>query len=311
MTRIRNTHMSMKRRGWWLWSLLFGTALLTRAEIGTWHNFTSMSEVRGVIRSGTTYWAATSGGLFQWNPSSNSYILVTSAEGLRNIDLTAIAIDSAGRIWTGTSTGILHVYDPLTGSVRTILDIANANQTNKRINALTVVGDTVLINTEFGLSIFRISRFEFGDTYSRFGSESSQTRIAVSASTVFDGKLWVCVSDGQLINRIAIASLSNPNLLPPESWTMYVVGSPGNVPRTLNVFSGKLYAGTSAGLYVFDAGTWSPVAATCRKLDPRNLHDDNDLLIATSANTDFPPDCTTCPRAIRRHTVLPPNGAHR
>jgi ligand-binding sensor domain-containing protein len=257
--------MSMMGRGWWLWILLIGAGCLSRAEVGTWRNFTSMSTVRGVVRDGTTFWAATSGGLFQWNPELNSYLLVTSAEGLRSIDLTALAIDGAGRIWTGTSTGILHVYDPRTGSVRYILDIANANQTNKRINSLTVVGDTVLINTAFGLSIFRISRFEFGDTYSRFGSVSAQSRIAVSASTTFDGKLWACVSDGQLINQIAVANLSNPNLLPPESWSMQVVGSPGTVPRTLTVFSGKLYAGATTGLYVYNdqalsGGTWTAVA---------------------------------------------------
>ena len=243
---------------------------------GNWRNYTSMMEVRSVIRDGEVYWAATSGGLFRWTPSPGGFLLLTNAEGLRTIDLTAVSIDTAGGIWTGAANGTIHLYNPATGSVRPILDIATANQTNKRINAITVRGDTVLFSTEFGLSLFRISKFEFGDTFSRFGNIPVGTRTSVTDAVIFDGKIWACISDGQNVNRVAMASLANPNLLPPEAWTLQTVGTASTIPRSLVVFAGRLYVGTSSGLFSFANNTWTEVAG----LSGRNIID---LALSTSA----------------------------
>jgi ligand-binding sensor domain-containing protein len=232
---------------------------------GTWRNYTSMMEVRSVVRDGAAYWAATSGGLFRWTPQTDEYLRLTNAEGLRTIDLTAVNVDVEGDVWTGAANGTIHVYTPSTGTVRAVLDIAAANQTNKRINAIAMAGDTVLFSTEFGLSLFRISRFEFGDTYSRFGTIPAGTRTSVTSAVIHDGRIWACISDGQTVNRVAMASLSNPNLLPPESWTLQTVGGSASVPRTLAVFAGRLYAGTSTGLFSYAANTWSEVSGLSGK----------------------------------------------
>ena len=224
-----------------------------------------MMEVRAVVRDGAAYWAASSGGLFRWTPATEDYLRLTNAEGLRTIDLTAVNVDADGNVWTGSTNGTIHVYTPSTGSVRTVLDIATANQTNKRINAIAVTGDSILFSTEFGLSLFRISRFEFGDTYSRFGTIPAGTRTSVTSSVIHDGQIWACISDGQTVNRVAMASLANPNLLPPEAWTLHAVGGAASVPRTLGIFAGRLYAGTSTGLFYYTSNTWSEVAGLSGK----------------------------------------------
>jgi len=226
-----------------------------------------MQNVTAVVRDGSSLWAASSGGLFRWIPSTNQFLLLTNAEGLRSIDLTAVNVDRHGDVWSGASNGTIHVYTPSTGTIRTILDIATSNQTNKRINAITVAGDTVLFSTEFGLSLFHIGRFEFGDTYSRFGAIPAGTRTSVSSSVVHNGKIWACISDGQTVNRVAAASLANPNLLPPEAWTLHQVGGTTSVPKSLAVFAGSLYAGTSTGLYVEQQGVWTVVPG----LDGKNI----------------------------------------
>ena len=255
----------MMKRGWQACALLFLAPLCALAATGTWRNFTSMKDVRGVVRDGSSFWAASSGGLFRWNTQADDFLLLTNAEGLRNIDLTAVYVDGAGDVWSGSTNGVLHVYTPSTGSIRPILDIATANQTNKRINAIVVQGDTALICTEFGLSVFRIARFEFGDTYTRFGSVPAATRTSVLSAVMHNGRLYACISDGQTVNNVAVANLNNPNLLPPESWTLQTVGGPGFVPRTLTVFNGRLYAGTTGGLYYEDGENWIPVAGLSGK----------------------------------------------
>lgn len=251
----------MKKQEWCLSAFILLLSTVAMAGPGTWRTYTSMKDVRGIVRDGTAYWAATSGGLFRWNSTSDEFQIFTTANGLLNADLTIAAIDGNGSIWTGSSTGLLHALIPSNGSIRTILDIAQSNQINKNINALVVVGDTLLIGTDFGLSVFRIGKFEFGDTYSKFGVGTSGTRFSVLAAAIYDGKIWAAISDGQTINCVAVASLSTPNLLPPESWTLETVGSASTIPASLAVFAGRLYVGTNSGLYVRSGTTWSPVDA--------------------------------------------------
>jgi ligand-binding sensor domain-containing protein len=261
-------------------------SLTLQAETGIWKNFTSMKDVRGVVRQGNVFWAATSGGLFAWEKGSGSYELFTNAEGLQNNDLTAIGSDYRGDIWTGTSTGIIHVYSPQTGTWRYILDIATADQTNKRINSFTMHGDTVLICTEFGLSMFKINDFEFGDTYTKFGSLSTNVRIRVSSASIFHDSIWAAISDGQSINRLAVGSLSIPNLLPPESWSLRIVDGPGIAPTTLSVLGDRLYTGTTGGLYYLDGGSWVAVGPLVGK-DIVSTSSSGSVLAVCTSNETF------------------------
>lgn len=253
------------KSGWRVCAVVLLGPVCALAATGSWRNYTSMQEIRAVVRDGSSYWAASSGGLFRWTPASDQYLLLTNAEGLQTIDLTAVDVDRHGDVWTGSSNGTVHVYTPSSGAIRTVLDVATSNQTNKQINAITVAGDTALFCTEFGLSLFHIGDFEFGDTYSRFGSIATGTRTAVRSAVIHGGKIWACISDGQNINRVAVASLANANLLPPEAWTLQMVGSTGSIPTVLAVFAGNLYAGTTTGLYVEQNGVWNAVAGLSGK----------------------------------------------
>jgi ligand-binding sensor domain-containing protein len=265
----------MKRRMVYVCAMAGCIVAVATAGVGTWKNFTSLKDVKDIAQSGDTVWAATSGGLFSWNEGASTYRIFTNAEGLQNIDLTAIGIDRLGDIWTGTSTGVLHILSPTDGSWRYVLDIALTNQTNKRINRLAVYGDTILICTDFGLSVFDREKFEFGDTFSKFGNLSIGVRISVWDAAIYDGKIWAAISDGQGNNRLAVASLSNPNLLPREAWSLQIVGGALGAPVALSVFNNQLYAGTSAGLYVLQGGTWVAV---------RSLENAPVVRAATSAN---------------------------
>ncbi|MGA9121637.1 MAG: two-component regulator propeller domain-containing protein [Bacteroidota bacterium] len=228
--------------------------------VGTWRNFTSMKNVSAVASGGAAYWASTSGGLFRWSPADNSYLKLTSAEGFQSITLTAVAVDPDGTVWSGSSNGYLHVYQPSTGSLRVIVDLATATQTNKQINGISIAGDTVLICTEFGLSVFRRSRFEFGDSYTRFGTIPTGTRIAAIAALIASNRLWVGITDHQHGNWIASAPLDGTNILVPTAWTLDVLGDGSALPTAMAEFNGSVYAGTANGLYVRTQTGWTPVA---------------------------------------------------
>jgi ligand-binding sensor domain-containing protein len=247
---------------WWVLAAavcLLGSSARPQG-IGTWRNFTSMKNVSAVAWDGSSCWASTSGGLFRWTPADNSYLKLTSADGFQSITLTAVAVDPDGDVWSGSSNGYLHVYTPSTGSLRVIVDLATTTQTNKQINALSVVGDSVLICTEFGLSIFRRSKFEFGDSYTRFGTIPSGTRLAAVNAIIAGNRLWVAITDRQKGNWIASAPLDGTNILVPDAWRLDILGDGTALPTSLAEFAGVVYAGTSNGLYVHSASGWDSIA---------------------------------------------------
>ncbi len=235
-------------------------AIQALTQVGAWKNYTSMQDVRAMTRNGNTLWAVTSGGLFSWKEGSEEYTKYTNADGLQSTNLTAVAIDRNGDVWSGAATGIIHVYTPSTNTWRFVPDIANSNQTNKQINSLIVYGDTLLISSGFGLSVFRIKQFQFGDTYTKFGSLAN-VRVSVSSAAIHDGKIWAAISGGPATNRIASASLSNPNLLPAEAWTLSTAGTEATITRQLAAFNSRLYASTTNGLFFYEGASWTPVAA--------------------------------------------------
>ncbi len=259
------TRMTMKKSVWCV--ILLVVPHLAIAAVGTWRNYTSMKAVRDIVRAGDIYWAATSGGLFAWREGSSEFQRFTNAEGLRNVDLTAIAVDHRGDIWSGTSTGVIQIYSPAQHTWRYILDIELSGQTNKRVHRLVVYGDTVLVCTDFGVSVYDNDRGQFGDTYSRFGTLPATSRVSVYDAILHSGNIWVAVGTGQNTNYVAVASLANPNLLPPESWSLQTVEPTLGQVRSLAVFNGSVYAGTSRGLYWNGTGPWTGVPS----LDGQNV----------------------------------------
>ena len=96
------------------------SAIQAYGQVGIWKNYTSMQEVRGIARSGNIIWAVTSGGLFSWKEGSELYTKYTNADGLQSTNLTAVAVDKNGDVWTGATTGIIHAYSPATNKWRRV-----------------------------------------------------------------------------------------------------------------------------------------------------------------------------------------------
>jgi ligand-binding sensor domain-containing protein len=115
--------------------------------IGEWKTYTSKHEIRGIAadKNNATLWAATSGGMFSYDFAVGSFQEFATSEGLQTIDLTAIAVDTYGSVWAGSSNGIIHVYTPLARSWKIISDLYLFNSTNKRINSFISINDTMFI----------------------------------------------------------------------------------------------------------------------------------------------------------------------
>jgi len=227
-------------------------------SVGKWKSYTSKKEVRNVIVTHGTAWAVTSGGLFSYQLTDGSIEQFTTSEGLHSIDLTAIAADSSGTLWIGSSNGLLHSYSPQMKVWNYFTGISSlADEPKKQINGLRVSGDTLYILSEVGLSIFSISKLEFGDTYRRFGTGTKQLQGNVLAFERFQNAFWIATSTG-----IAFTLATNSNPSDPASWQLSNSGISSYDIRSLGVYHDTLFAGTSYGLAWYNGSSWVVVQET-------------------------------------------------
>jgi len=228
-------------------------------DSGRWKNYTDMKTVSALAISYDSLWAATSGGLFLFLSSSGRFVKHTNSEGLSSNELTAVTIDRIGRVWVGSSDGFMNVYDPHTQVWREIRDIRQSQRIQKGIRALYVLGDSLLVGTDFGVTVFVMSRFEFLDTYSNFGFPS---QAKVNDVIVHNKRLFVATDQG-----IAAGSLSSPNLASPSSWTRYADsdGLPSRLTTALAVLRDTVVAGTENGASWFDGNSFRPIPSLAGK----------------------------------------------
>ena len=209
-------------------------------QVGTWKNYTDMKTLRAIAISHGVLWGATSGGLFS-SSSNGSTVKYTNAEGLSSNDLTALAADTRGRLWIGSAQGTIDILDPANGQWMHVNDIAQSNRIQKGIRSFFITGDSVFVTTDFGVSVFRLSRWEFGDTYANFGFS---TQASVNRMLIVNDRLWLATTLG-----VATAPRYALNLSSPSSWSRYQTtdGLPANEVTSIAAFHDTVVVGTTLG----------------------------------------------------------------
>jgi ligand-binding sensor domain-containing protein len=228
-------------------------------QTNQWRNSTDMKSVRSVGFSSDRLVAATGGGMFMYDKSVGRYSKWTNSENLSTNDLTALMVDRGNRIWVGSSDGAIDVFDQSAGSWQTIQDIANSSRPKKAIRGFLGSGDSVFVVSDFGVSVFIVSQWEFGDTYASFGFP---TQPAVSRTIILHNQIFVGSDQG-----VASASLSSPNLSAPTSWTTYASaqGLSANGVTSMTVFHDTLLVGSPDGIFFFTGNSFQFVISSAGK----------------------------------------------
>lgn len=224
---------------------------------GLWKTFTAMEHVRCGLENGSTIWAAGPGGLFAADLVSQTISTYTVSDGLSGNDLAALLLYN-GSLWIGGVNGAVDILHP-DGSWRSIQDIRDSQRIQKKIRTLVAEGDTVFIGSDFGVSVYRYSREEFGDTYANFGF-TGQT--GVNGLVVRNSELWVATDQG-----VARAERFGLNLSAPTSWQRYQTGQglPSNAVTAIIVVQDTLVVATSSGAAFFDGSGFQPVSSMAGK----------------------------------------------
>ncbi len=231
---------------------------------GTWRLHTTLQRTSSVTAFGdTAVWAATSGGVYRVRlgaaGATDAVRTYTTADGLAGLSARAIAADGKrGAVWIGYADGVLDRVDIATGAVRTLRDIARADRFAQRsVTRLVSLGDTLYAATRFGVVAFDPVALVARETYSRFGTlPAASSAYDVARGPLPSGAtgLVVAVEGG-----VAFGALDGRNLQDPGNWTVESLGAP---VRSVGVAGGRLYAGTTGGVFVRSAGvggTWTRV----------------------------------------------------
>ncbi len=225
------------------------------SSVGRWRNFTDMKSVAAIDVRADAAWAATTGGAFAYMFPSSGFQKYTNSEGLSSNELSAVSIDQAGRIWLGSTDGSISLYE---NGWRLIMDIALSNRLQKSIRKFVQRGDSMFVASDFGVSVYVISKQEFADTYSNFGVSSP----VVSSVLIHAGRIWVATNQGA-----AMATLGSLNLTSPTAWTIYgaAKGLPSPSATCLGVFSDTLVIGTNNGAAFFLADSFRAMNSTASR----------------------------------------------
>jgi|WetSurMetagenome_2_1015567.scaffolds.fasta_scaffold14806_5 ligand-binding sensor domain-containing protein len=276
----------------------------SQQQSGQWKSFTDMKSVRSAVQVGSSIWAATSGGVFVFDTVSGQYKQFNHSNGLSSNDMRCIVVEPGNRIWVGGADGFINTYNLETGMWLSI----NANRSNgdSRIGVqdLFLQGDTMFVATVFGVIPFKISKWEFGDTYASFGFLSSPV-----VKCVYTDQSHIFVGTDQ---GLAVAPLTASNLSAPDPWTIYttIPGLSSSIVTALTELRDTLAIATDNGMAYYVNGLFGVVGTLVGKpLLDLSRDSDGKLLILRNEGEGFRIESLTAfseaPQLVDSNSALP------
>lgn len=253
----------------------------TAQQFINWENYTALKNVQDVSISSDVFWSAATGGAFLYSTATNQFTTLHKSDGLQGNSLTSVIGDNLGRTWFGSVEGIIDIYNTSNNNLEVILDIYNSNQINKRINDFASSGDTIIVSTDFGVSLIDANSFLFFDTFFKFGSFPSNTRVN---STLKSGLFYVCTDQG-----VAIQKPGAFNLSAPESWNVYSIaqGLPSNKTLKAGLYQGQLIVSTDKGFSRLANNSWGNLIPGLNNTNIADFQISGDSILIVAQNNIY------------------------
>ncbi|NOX88335.1 MAG: hypothetical protein GXO77_04855 [Calditrichaeota bacterium] len=223
-----------------LFTLFLTAAVLFAQGSHDWESVTNMNDVRDIAIRENILWAVSDGGMFRYDLQNDSFEKFTNIEGLRAIDLNAVAIDDIGQVIVGGSEGIIQIYDP----ARDAWSYQYALESNA-INDLFVRNDTLWAAAFDGVGVFVRDgeEYVFKDFFHNFPVNPD----VVLSCAVFNGYIWLGTNKGLLS---AASDFGKYPINDPQRWKVYTTADrlPNNYVNDLHPTGEELWIGTPTGL---------------------------------------------------------------
>lgn len=238
------------------------TALTCSAQeirLSNWQTISSLYTVKSMdIDAEGACWAATTGGVVRYLPSTGAITEYRNVGALQSLDCSALYCDrQAGSVYVGQQDGALDILRP-DGKWTSIRDIRRATQYPKRsILGFARRGDTLLIATEFGIVLWDTRTEVFVATIDRIGSLEENS--PVRSITIHNDSIWAATPKG-----LAVAPLNVQTLRLPSVWKVFTKADGLDVDDVTfcTARGGSLAVTTRRRLFLRDAARFVSVLET-------------------------------------------------
>ncbi|WP_374440890.1 hypothetical protein [Epilithonimonas sp.] len=164
------------------------SATLIKAQTSKWTDLFSYNNVLKIREDGDRLIAATENGVFYYYPGTGEIKKLSKANGLHEVKISAFDYNAVTRTGiVGYQNGSMDVITP--DGIFLIVDIPLANGYNgsKKINDISINGDKAIISVGYGVSIFNVTKREFGDTafFTTGGAYDAVNSAVLKDNTVY------------------------------------------------------------------------------------------------------------------------------
>ena len=204
-------------------SLFYGQqnklSIETEASIySNWNTYFSYNLISAIDNGESVIYFASYNSIFTYDISSNQIEKFDTLNELSGDEISAFYFSEINNnIVIGYSSGFLQIIDLNSNSIINIYDILNKPtipSNKKTINDFFQSGDQLLISTGYGVSIYNLNGYEFGDTY-YIGDFATQ--INVTSTIIHENFIYASSPDLGILR----ANI-NSNLIDFNNWqTIY------------------------------------------------------------------------------------------
>lgn len=246
-----------------------------------WQGHFSYLNIIDVVEGNGKIYAASENVLFSYDTLSSELETITTVEGLSGDFISTIHYSEVYELLIiGYSSGLMEIYSETEEDVTTIVDIIDKPTIppdDKRINHINEYNNFIYLATDYGISVYDLERFEFGDTYF-IGDGGSQ--IKISQTEVFEDYIYAaCLENGNGMRRALVAS---DDLIDFQEWTRPYFGNFVGV----EAINDRLYAARNTAI-IFEVVGTSLVPLLTYPSAPVDMKSANNNLVVTLENEVF------------------------
>lgn len=180
----------------------------------SWTGYFSYLDIKDISQGTNKVYGASENAIFIYDAQTKEIEELSTINGLSGETISTINyIEEYGLLFVGFEEGLIQIYDELAGDFTFIVDIINKTTISpdrKRINHFNLHNNYMYISTDYGISLYDIEKFEFGDTFF-LGPNGTQSRVNQTA--FFDDYIYSATEIG-LLRGLE----NNPNLINFNEW---------------------------------------------------------------------------------------------
>ncbi len=220
----------------------------SQVRLDNWRTYSSLTDIYEVdLDKDNNIWAATSGGLFEYNTETKKLTAYTNINALLSLDITSVLCGDNGEVYAGSSDGVVHILNS-DDSWSYLTDIRSAGKPNPSIEKMFVHNGKLYAVGGFGISVINKDEKVFIESASKFGDLPANAEVR--DATVLGDSIYLATSEG-----VAVADI-NLSLVDPNRWTVHSNSTPSNNSFfKIVAHKNQIFAGTEDNLYILEPDT--------------------------------------------------------